>query len=118
MNVQEFLETWTTAERSADVDHLDPMLTEDFTGIGPLGFTLSKKDWLNRHGPLRYQALDLTGITTRTYGEVTVVNATQHQEATFNGNPVPGTFRTTVVLVAERDGWKIANVQFSGGRSN
>jgi ketosteroid isomerase-like protein len=113
MTAQEFLATWTQAELDADREALAQMLTDDFTGIGPLGFTLSKQDWLDRHGPLAYQELELTDIVTRTYGEVVIATATQTQQATFKENKVPGTFRTTVVLVHKENAWKIANVQFS-----
>lgn len=113
MTAQEFLATWTTAELNADKEAIAHLLTDDFTAIGPLGYTLSKQDWLNRHGPLRYEHLTLEDVRTRQYGAVVVAVGTQTQQATFNGNPVPGTFRTTVVLVDNGNEWKIANIQFS-----
>ena len=118
MSAQEFLQTWTQAEREANTGQLATMLTEDFTGIGPRGFTLSKQDWLTRHGPLKYQRLELTDVKTRTYGEVVVAVGTQTQEATYNESPVPATLRTSVVLIRADDTWKIANVHFSDLRSS
>jgi hypothetical protein len=109
MNTTDILKAWNKAELNADREAIAQALTDDFTAIGPLGFTLSKQDWLNRHGPLRYEALDLTDITTKTYGDVTVAIATQTQQATFNGNPVPATNRLSIVLT----GKKIANIHFS-----
>jgi hypothetical protein len=117
MSAQEFLQTWTKAEREADTNQLATMLTDDFTGIGPSGFMLSKQDWLTRHGPLKYQRLELTDVKTRTYGEAVVAVGTQTQEATYNESPVPATLRTSIVLIRAEDTWKITNVHFSNLRS-
>lgn len=113
MTVLEFLNAWNKAELTDDTEAIAPMLTDDFTSIGPLGFTLSKKDWLDRHGPLRYERLELAEITTRTYGEATVVTATQLQQATYNSHPVPTTNRVSIVVVHRENEWKIANIHFS-----
>lgn len=113
MTAQEFLQAWNQAELTADTNTIATMLTDDFTSIGPLGFTLSKKDWLTRHGPLHYDSLALAEITTRTYGEVVVAIATQLQQATYNGNPVPTTTRASIVLRRKENEWKIANIHFS-----
>ncbi|HEY4024749.1 MAG TPA: nuclear transport factor 2 family protein [Pseudonocardiaceae bacterium] len=113
MNVIDALTAWNKAELNADREAIATVLTDDFTAIGPLGFTLSKQDWLNRHGPLHYESLDLTGITTKSYGDVTVAIATQTQRATYNGNPTPGTNRVSIVLTDRGNEWKIANIHFS-----
>ena len=44
-----FLADLANAETKADTELLTAILTDDFTAVGPLGFTLSKKDWLDRH---------------------------------------------------------------------
>ena len=113
MTVIEALTAWNKAELNADREAITNLLTDDFTAIGPLGFTLSKQDWLNRHGPLDYETLELTDITTKSYGDVTVAIATQTQRATYNGNPVPGTNRVSIVLLERGNEWKIANIHFS-----
>jgi ketosteroid isomerase-like protein len=113
MTALEFLDAWNKAELTADTETIASMLTDDFISIGPLGFTLSKKDWLTRHGPLDYERLELAEITTRTYGEMVVAIATQLQQATYNGIPVPTTNRVSIVLRREGNEWKIANIHFS-----
>jgi ketosteroid isomerase-like protein len=117
MSAQEFLTTWTEAERTADTGHIAEILTGDFTAIGPLGYTLSKKDWLARHDSLKYEKLELANVTERSYGDVLVAIGTQTQEATYNGNPVPARNRVSIVLLRAEDTWKIANVHFSDQRS-
>ncbi len=113
MTVIDFLDAWTKAELAADQAKIGDLLTDDFTCIGPLGFTLSKQDWLNRHGALHYDQLDLADISTRQYGDTTVAIATQTQRATFNGAPIPPTTRASIVLIRDGDDWKIANIHFS-----
>ena len=50
---------WVRAEISADVQALDIMTTDDFTLVGPLGFVLTKPEWLQRYqcGVLRFESL-------------------------------------------------------------
>lgn len=113
MTVIDFLNAWTKAELAADQAKIADLLTDDFTCIGPLGFTLSKQDWINRHGSLRYEHLDLKDISTKQYGDTVVAIATQTQRATFNGGPIPTTTRASIVVVNTAGEWKIANIHFS-----
>jgi hypothetical protein len=65
-DVRQLLRRWTDAERDGDRDGLDGLLTEDFVGIGPVGFMLPKAAWLDRFGPeLRHDRLELDEITRR-----------------------------------------------------
>ena len=45
------LDDWRDAERSGDAARLGELLTDNFVGIGPVGFVLSKDAWLGRLGP-------------------------------------------------------------------
>ena len=92
------------------------LLTEDFLGIGPVGFVLPKPAWLERFGPdLRYERLELDEITTREYGDTTVVVARQHASGEAHGNPVPADTRVSFVVVptAGGDERRIAGLQYS-----
>lgn len=40
---------WADAERRGDVEALDALLTDDFSAVGPYGFVLDKKRWLDRY---------------------------------------------------------------------
>ena len=115
-DISDLLARWTDAERTGDRDHLDDLLTEDFVGIGPVGFTLPKPAWLDRFGPdLRYDRLELDEITSRDYGDTTVVVARQHAAGEARGNPVPGDTRVSFVLVPDDgdDRRRIAGIQYS-----
>ena len=76
-DIEGFLGEWTAAERSGNAAALDKLLADDFTGVGPLGFTLSKQDWLDRHaaGDLKYRTFELADVAVRRYGDAAVVIA-------------------------------------------
>ncbi len=76
-DVTTFLNDWTAAEQKGDATALDTKLTDDFVGVGPLGFMLPKSVWLARHqtGDLRYDAFDLDEVQIRIYGDAALTTA-------------------------------------------
>jgi ketosteroid isomerase-like protein len=93
------LETWKDAERTGDAERLGELLTDDFVGIGPVGFVLPKDAWLGRLGPeLRDDELDLDEVSVRTNGDTTIVVAHQHATGEARGNPVPPDTRVSFVV--------------------
>jgi ketosteroid isomerase-like protein len=115
--IDEFLTRWTDAERTADVGTLDTMLTDDFVGVGPLGFTLPKPAWLGRHqsGDLTYETYGLEEVDTRVHGDAALVTARQVAKGAFMGNPTPEQIRATLALVRD-DGaadWQLAGIHMS-----
>jgi ketosteroid isomerase-like protein len=57
------LSDWNNAECDADVERLATLLTDDFVGIGPLGFVLPKQSWLARFaGGLHYENAQLEEV--------------------------------------------------------
>jgi hypothetical protein len=114
-DVRDVLRRWSDAERDGDRDGLDHLLTADFVGIGPVGYVLPRSAWLDRLGPdLRYDHLELDEITSRDYGETSVVVARQHVIGDARGNPLPVDTRVSFVVVPGADGrQQIADIQYS-----
>src|SRR5438093_8077130 len=88
------VEEWTGAELRGDTAFLERTLADDFVGIGPRGFMLSKEEWLQRHksGDLKYQSLNLDAVKVRIYGDAAIVTGSQIQQAKYKDQDVPGQF--------------------------
>ena len=114
-SVETFLADWARAEQAGDAGTLDKLLTSDFTAVGPLGFILPKPAWLARHrdGDLRYRSFTVDEPAVRCLGQVAVVTATNNTEASYQGHPVPGTLRATLVLTAADPGWQLTALHLS-----
>ena len=114
-DINAFLATWADAERAGDAVTTDRLLTDDFVGIGPVGFVLPKPAWLHRQtsGGLRYDALSLDEVATREYGDCAITTARWNARGTAQGHPIPESTRATLVSIKEPDGWRMATIHFS-----
>ncbi len=110
-----FLTTWSDAERDGDAAATDHLLTDDFIGIGPVGFQLPKAAWLQRQtgGDLHYDSLGLDEVTTREYGDCAITTARWNARGTARGNPLPEATRATLVTVKVDGEWRLAQIHFS-----
>jgi ketosteroid isomerase-like protein len=113
--IDSFLLAWTDAERTGDAAALDGLLTDDFVGVGPLGFTLPKAAWLARHQPgeLTYETFDLDEKQTRVHGPAALVTARQNAKGAYQGRPTFESVRATLTLVDEAGGWRLAGIHMS-----
>ena len=108
-------DAWATAELRGDTAFIETRLSDDFIGIGPLGFMLTKQEWLARHrsGDLKYESFNLDEIKVRVYNDTAILTGRQVQHAAYRGNPMPGQFRTTLVFVQQQGQWRLASLQLS-----
>jgi ketosteroid isomerase-like protein len=113
--VVRLLDAWATAELRGDVAFLEWMLADDFIGIGPLGFMLTKQEWLARHqsGDLKYSAFTVDEVKVRIYTDAALVTCRQAQQAAYRGTPIPGQFRASLVFVYQDGQWQLAGLQLS-----
>ncbi|MGZ3639060.1 MAG: nuclear transport factor 2 family protein, partial [Ktedonobacterales bacterium] len=83
--LKQLAEQWAAAEQSADTAAIERTLADDFVGIGPLGFLLSKQEWLQRHqsGALQYTSFTLDDTQVRVYGDAAVMIGRITQAATY-----------------------------------
>jgi ketosteroid isomerase-like protein len=113
------VEDWTNAELAGDIDFLRATLADDFVGVGPRGFTLTKEQWLDRHesGTLKYGSFALDEVGVRSYEDAAVVVCRQDADGVYeddNGRyDIHEQFRATLVLVKQQERWRLAGLQLS-----
>ena len=108
-------DAWAAAELRGDTAFLESTLTDDFIGIGPLGFMLTKQEWLARlrSGDLKYESFNLDEVKVRVYNDAAILIGRQVQKAAYRGNPIQGQFRITLVFVQLQGQWRLASLQLS-----
>lgn len=113
--IRELDERWADAERRGDVDVLAALTTDDFTLVGPLGFVLTKEQWLDRYrgGDLVTTSLDWRDAQVRDYGDCAVAVGVHAQAAAYRGNPSDGEFRSTHIAIRRDGRWLLAGIQLS-----
>ena len=112
--IDQLLTGWVESERTGDAERLDGLLTDDFVGIGPVGFVLPKDAWLARFAQgLRYDRLELDEVSTRRYGDAAVVVAHQRAVGEHRGNPTPPDTRVSFTVVSTDRAPQIAGIQYS-----
>jgi hypothetical protein len=114
------LKTWAEAERTLDATTTEALLTDDFIGIGPVGFELDKQAWLQRQtgGQLHYEELSVDEVGTREYRNCAVTTARWNARGSAHGHPIPEATRITLLAVHDDDGddndeWRLAGIHFS-----
>jgi ketosteroid isomerase-like protein len=114
-NLIELTERWAQAELDGDVEALRELLADDFVGVGPVGFTLTKEQWLHRYesGGLKYTSYTVEDLQPRVYGDAAVVVGVMKQDGTVEGRPVPGQFRATYIYVNQDGTWRAAGWHIS-----
>jgi len=113
--VKRLSDAWATAELHGDVAVLERTLTDDFIGIGPLGFMLTRQEWIARHQSrdLQYETFTLDEVKVRVYHEAAILTGRQLQQGAYRGNSIKAQLRTTLVFVLQEGHWRLASLQLS-----
>ena len=117
--VEKLAEEWAAAGLRGDTYSLAEILADDFVGVGPRGFTLTKSQWLSRHdtGSLGYEAFGLDEMEVRSYGDAAVMVCRQSAEGVHEGEngrfDISDQFRATLVFVRQGGRWQLAGLQLS-----
>jgi hypothetical protein len=112
--VARLADAWATAELQSDTAFLEKTLADDFVGVGPLGFLLTRQEWLARlqSGDLKYTTHTLDEVKVRTYNETAILIGRLTQEAFYRGNAINAQLRTTLVFINQREQWQLAGLHF------
>jgi uncharacterized protein (TIGR02246 family) len=117
--LEKLVQDWATAELREDTALLEHALADDFVGVGPRGFALTKEQWISRHeaGNLRYESFGLDEVEVRPYGDAAVTVCRQTAEGVYedeNGRyDINEQFRATLVFVKQQGRWLLASLHLS-----
>src|SRR5437868_2867845 len=96
-----------------DADFVQRTLAEDYVAITPLGQVTTKQDTLSarKSGQLRYQAIDVTDMVVRIYGDTAVVTARADVKGHQLGEDFSGPYRYTRIWVRRNGHWQTVSYQ-------
>jgi ketosteroid isomerase-like protein len=88
-------------------------LAEDYVAITPLGQVTTKKETISarRSGQLRYEAMNITDMVVRVYGDTAVVTARADVRGHQLGEDFSGPYRYTRVWIRRNGQWQIVSYQ-------
>jgi ketosteroid isomerase-like protein len=110
-DVLDLVGRWAAAEEKNDAGLLDGLLAADFVGVGPLGFVLTREQWLQRFANgLENRSFTVEDPQVHDHGSAAVVIGVDAQETSFRGGDNSGRFRLTLVAVRPADRWLVAGV--------
>lgn len=101
------------AELRADRAALEELLHDDFLSIGPRGFLLDKRQWIDRHERFTYHELEVGEMDVREFGDAAIVRSVQRNHATSSGRDVRIATRVSQTWVVVEGAWRLAGIQFS-----
>ncbi len=110
---------WATAESRGDTVFLGEVLADDFIGVGPYGFMLTKEEWIERHasGKLKYDSFALDETRVRLYGDTAVMIGRETAEGRYEGGDIRRSvhekFRATMLFVRDGSRWLLAGIHMS-----
>ncbi|WP_165977107.1 nuclear transport factor 2 family protein [Nonomuraea diastatica] len=110
-DVLDLVNRWAAAEEANDPALLASLLADDFVGVGPLGFVLTREQWLARFGNgLVNSAFKVEDPQVHEHGAAAVVVGVDAQETSFGEWDNSGRFRLTLAAVRPADRWLVASV--------
>jgi ketosteroid isomerase-like protein len=96
-----------------DADFSQRTLADDYVAITPLGQVTTKQDTVSarKSGQLRYEAIDVTDMVVRVYGDTAVVTARADVKGHQLGEDFSGPYRYTRVWVRRTGHWQAVSYQ-------
>lgn len=112
-------EDWAAAELRGDTALLEETLPDDFVGVGPRGFTLTRDQWPSRHdaGSLRYESFGLDEVQVRLFGDAAITVCRQSARGVYEDESgrfeLDDQFRATLASVTQEGRWQLANLKLT-----
>jgi hypothetical protein len=96
-----------------DADFSLRTLAEDYVAITPLGQVTTKQETVSvrRSGQLRYEAMNISDMVVRVYGDTAVVTARADVKGHQLGEDFSGLYRYTRVWIRRNGQWQTVSYQ-------
>jgi len=96
-----------------DADFSERTLADDYVAITPLGQVTTKQDNVRarKSGQLRYEAMNVTDMVVRVYGDTAVVTARADVKGHQLGEDFSGPYRYTRIWVRRSGHWQTVSYQ-------
>jgi hypothetical protein len=96
-----------------DAEFSQRTLADDYVAITPLGQVTTKQETIGarRSGQLRYEAMNITDMVVRVYGDTAVVTARADVKGHQLGEDFSGPYRYTRVWVRRSGHWQTVSYQ-------
>jgi ketosteroid isomerase-like protein len=96
-----------------DAEFSQRTLADDYVAITPLGQVTTKQETIGarRSGQLRYEAMNITDMVVRVYGDTAVVTARADVKGHQLGEDFSGPYRYTRVWVRRSGRWQTVSYQ-------
>jgi ketosteroid isomerase-like protein len=96
-----------------DADFPLRTLADDYVAITPLGQVTTKEDAISarKSGQLRYEAMNVTDMVVRVYGDMAVVTARADVRGHQLGEDFSGPYRYTRIWVRRNGRWQTVSYQ-------
>ncbi len=101
------------ASLQRDSEFSSRTLAEDYVAISPLGQVTTKQDTVaaRKSGRLRYDAIDVSDMVVRLYGDTAVVTARADVKGHQLGEDFSGPYRYTRIWVRRSGHWQAVSYQ-------
>ena len=103
----------TEAALRNDANFTERMVANDYLAIGPLGNVITKRDSMNvrRRSQVHYDAIDVSELVVRIYGETAVVTGRADVRGNDGGEDFSGPYRFTRVWIKHNGSWQAVAYQ-------
>lgn len=100
------IDRFVDGERRNDTAGYADLLASDFRAVGPVGFVLTREQWLARFTPgeLVIQSMTWSDAEVRLFGDAAIAIGVMEQRATYRDQPSNGRFRMTIIVAPEPAG--------------
>ena len=106
-------QSFVGAAKKGDITFFKRTLADDYVAITPLGQVTTKPETIGarRSGQLRYEAMNITDMVVRVYGDTAVVTARADVKGHQLGEDFSGPYRYTRVWVRRSGRWQTVSYQ-------